>query len=438
MLHPGSLRFHIGLTPLQNAAALYELLFSGVVDVAIARSPEDRDPVILGAKAIKPVGFDRDEALLPHGPRSFQGYRLLTEYFAFPRKFLFFDLTGLTPDAWAKFSNRAGIYIYFGPENEELGRLVSPETLRMGCTPIVNLFTQRADPIAVTQRQTEYRVVPDARRDSAMEVHSIERVSASSPDGQVVEYVPFYSTRHADGTADVEMFWHSARRGRTLAQSGGSQTQPDGTDVYLTLVDLDFSPSLPANCTLHVETNCVNRDVPNSLAVQEGRIRFRLPEGHGPVSDVICLGTPTATRRPEPKRLLLWQVISHLSLNHLSLDDQANAGALKEMLKLYDVVGSADSRDMIDGISDLQCRRGVARVGGTAGGFCRGLDVSLLLDEGKFTGSGAYLFASVLSHFFGLYVSVNSFARVKVTTLRKRSKGEAWTWAPRAGERQLL
>jgi type VI secretion system protein ImpG len=360
---------------------------------------------------------------------------LLTEYFVFPQKFLFFDLVGLAAAHWQKFADRAGIYVYMKAENEELSRFVSVNTLRLGCAPIVNLFRQTADPLHLSHRQTEYRVVPDARRESVLEIYSVDRVVASSPRGEEFEYAPFYSFRHG-GSGDQRTFWHCVRRPR-LSEQGGSDVE--GTDVFLTLVDLDFLPTAPADLTLHLETTCINRGTPTHLVSREGRIRFRFPEGAGPVSDVICLGAPTQTCYPEIRRMLLWRLISHLSLNHVSLHvEDTDASALAEILRLYDPIASRDTRDMIDGILNVSWSRGVARVGGAAGGFCRGLDAEVVLDEEKFTGSSPYLFATVLSHFFGLYVSVNSFSRVKARIERSRGEGASWTWPPQAGERQLL
>ncbi|MBE7181538.1 MAG: type VI secretion system baseplate subunit TssF, partial [Terriglobus roseus] len=58
------------------------------------------------------------------------------------------------------------------------------------------------------------------------------------------------------------------------------------------------------------------------------------------------------------------------------------------------------------------------------------------LDERQFAGGGAYLFASVLDRFLGLYASLNTFSQLSVSTsLRKEVLGE---WHPRAGNRALL
>ena len=69
-------------------------------------------------------------------------------------------------------------------------------------------------------------------------------------------------------------------------------------------------------------------------------------------------------------------------------------------------------------------------------GFCRGLDITLLLDEDKYVGSGVFLFASVLERFLGLYANLNSFTQLTVKT-RQREKALK-QWPPRAGEQILL
>jgi type VI secretion system protein ImpG len=60
------------------------------------------------------------------------------------------------------------------------------------------------------------------------------------------------------------------------------------------------------------------------------------------------------------------------------------------------------------------------------------------LDEEKFLGSGAFLFASVLDRFLGLYASINSFSKLVVTTRQREAQGEFWRWPLRTGEQVLL
>jgi type VI secretion system protein ImpG len=106
------LRFHIG-GDLQAAHWLYELLLTNVSQVLLRCQEKGGKwiSVALGDKAIREVGFNRDEAILPYAETSFQGYRLLQEYFSFPQKFLFFDLTELETVTGGPFSDRLEIVI---------------------------------------------------------------------------------------------------------------------------------------------------------------------------------------------------------------------------------------------------------------------------------------------------------------------------------------
>ena len=129
----GSLRFFLHGQG-QHVFPLYELLMNNVLGVALADSPGDRDPVWLDAKCLQPVGFERDEGMFPYANRSFLGYRLLTEFFTFPQKFLFVDLNGLDRQTLRKLQSRCEIYVYLEKSTLDLEQNVDAETFRLGCT----------------------------------------------------------------------------------------------------------------------------------------------------------------------------------------------------------------------------------------------------------------------------------------------------------------
>ena len=134
----------------------------------------------------------------------------------------------------------------------------------------------------------------------------------------------------------------------------------------------------------------------------------------------------------------MWRLISHLSFNHLSLSDaEDGADALREILKLYDFADSEETALDDRGPVQRALPAGRGRVpGDVRGGFCRGIDVFVHLDEDRFSGSGVFLFASVLERFLGLYCTLNSFSRLIATTNQR--EGELQRWPPRAGEMTLL
>ena len=152
------------------APHLHEMLAAHVIGVALAEAPGDPAPVLLAPASVRPVGFADDEALLPWPARGFAGFRLLTEYFAFSDKFRFFDIDGLDRRTLVLDRNRLEIFIYFDRSMTELERALGTEHLALGCTPMVNIFPQRCEPIRLDQTETEYRVIPDARGVGAFEV----------------------------------------------------------------------------------------------------------------------------------------------------------------------------------------------------------------------------------------------------------------------------
>jgi type VI secretion system protein ImpG len=424
-----SLRFYLK-GQAQHVFALYELIFNHTLAVAAAGSPDDPAPVWLDPDCLRPVGFERDEGMLPYPPRSFVGYRLLTEFFAFPEKFLFIDLAGLSPRVLGGVGNQLEVFLYLNRFSPDLERNLSADTFRLGCTPVVNLYKQRAEPIPLTHTESEYRVVPDARRPLAHEVYSIDRVTGVPAEGESVAYLPFFSVKHAVASRDRERFWHASRR--TAGETPGEA----GTEVFVSLVDLQFQPSAPADWALDVESTCLNRDLPHRLPFGGDQPHLQLSEGDGLVGRVTCLMAPTRTLRPALKQGALWRFISHLSLNHLSLVDGAEgAHALREILKLYDFADSDETRSLIDGVLDVRSRRVASRVGRGGEAVCRGVEVTVHLDEQRFTGSGLYLFACVLERFLALYCTVNAFSKLVVTV--EGRKGELRRWSPRMGEQVL-
>jgi len=428
-----SLRFYLNGEP-QLVYPLYELIFNEQAHITKVelRDSKSRKTIELPPSVIQPVGFAGDEALLEYSPRSFQGYRLLTEYFAFPDKFLFFDVNGLDQAARAGFGEQVEILLYLKDVTPPRAK-VDAGTFQLGCTPIINLFKKVAEPIQLTQQQHEYHVIPDIHRQSVTEIASIDAVTTVDPYlQQSREFQPFYSYRHAYEREQQGAFWYASRR-------PSHRMEDAGTEIYLSLVDLNFSPKVPAVETITCHVTCTNRDLPARLPFGGREGDFEV-ENAGPLARVKCLRKPTETLRPPMRRGAHWRLISHLSLNHLSIVEGQRAGdpeALREILMLYDFMDSSATRKQILGLSKINSRRVVRQTGSRIGtGFVRGIETTMEFDETQFVGSGVFLFASVLERFLGLYASVNSFTQLVAKS--EQREGILKKWKPRAGEMSLL
>jgi type VI secretion system protein ImpG len=434
-LNIDNLRFFLdGESGLVNT--LYEQLFSKLNRIVVRDlTPGSKlSPVTLPASSLKAIGFSNDEGMVPHASRSFVGHRLLMEYFAFPEKFHFVELTGLD-EVWKKGFKDAIelIFLISNVESEDRSQRLelelSKRTFRLGCAPIVNLFPQVAEPIQITQRKYEYPVTPEVRRPYAMEVYSVDEVtSINTANQKITTFQPFYSLRHSAQDEERTCFW--------LARSRPS-TRPndEGTDIYLSLVDLFTQATDPGANILSVRTTCTNRDLPSRLPFGNQDSDFDL-EGSSAMRRIVALRKPTVPVRPTMGKGALWRLISHLSLNYLSLVEDGKE-ALQEILRLYDIGRSPYSKNVIESIVRIQSTRHFARLSSAEGvSFVRGTLIEMELDEDRYAGGGAYLFASVLERFFGLSASLNSFTQLIVTTPQR--KGVLHEWKPRAGRRILV
>jgi type VI secretion system protein ImpG len=416
------------------AYALYELLANNCRQIVVRElSPgAKRQPVTLPASVLQPAGFDEDEALLPYPQRSFAGYRLLQEYFAFPQKFFFFDLGGLDRVARAGFGSAAEVLIFISPferaerqQNLETG--VSADTFRLGCSPVINLFEQTSEPILLDQTRHEYLVVPDARRKQSTETFSIGQVLGVKPNAAgTIPYAPFYSYHHEAGARQA--FWFSTRR------QCGWRTD-NATDVYVSFVDLSGQPAFPEEDSVTLRLTCFNRDLPSRLPFGNPDGDFEL-EGGGPIRKVVALLKPTNVIQPPLGKALHWRLISHLSLNYLSIVE-AGTEALREILRLYNFADVPFHERQIQGILTVDSRPTLTQITSDEGvGFVRGRRVEIEFDEEQFAGGGVYLFASLLERFLGLYVSMNSFTLLAARTRQRKEPFRQWP--PRTGNRVLV
>jgi type VI secretion system protein ImpG len=434
-LKPDKLRFYLdGESGLVNI--LYELLFSRLNRIVVRDLTVGSKlaPITLPASALNAVGFSPNEGMVPYPSASFAGHRLLMEYFAFPEKFFFVDLTGLEAVTHAGFKDAIEV-IFLLSDIEGSGRQqrleleLSKKTFRLGCTPIVNLFSQTAEPIQLNQRKAEYPLVPDVRRPYSVEVFSVDEVAGINAASQkITTYEPFYSLRHFARREDRSCFWLARRR-------PSARPNDDGTDIALSLLDLNLTTADPDASVLSVKTTCTNRDLPSRLPFGNQDSDFEL-EGAAPMKRIVALRKPTPPVRPPMGRSILWRLVSHLSLNYLSLVSEGK-DALQEILRLYDVGRTAYSQNVIQSILNIRSRPHFARLVSEQGvSFARGMRIEMAIDEDQFTGGGAFLFAAMLERFFGLAASLNSFTQLSVTTPQR--KEGLHEWEPRSGRRLLI
>lgn len=379
----------------------------------------------LATDEVQPLGFGEEEALLPYPPNAFRGYRHLQEYFAFPEKFLFVSVQGLArletlPRAVRRQARGLELRFDIGRIARQ-PRLPTRDNLRLHCVPVVNLFRHDALPIRLDGKRDEYPLFPAGHGREHLGVFAVERVTGWQPGGLGHrEYLPFESFAHDLSFGGQGGRPHYAVRQRTALLHGG-------IDTYLAFGDPGNEPD-----TLSIELTCTNQNLP--LRLRGGDLCLPTENTPGGLA-FRNLAAPTASHAPVLSGDRLWQLVSNLSLNYLSLTD---VDALRTVLASYDLPRQHDrqaervSRQRLAALHAIS-HRPVDRL--YRGLPIRGIATQLDMDASGFRSEGElYLFASVLNEFFALYASLNSFHQLSVRSLQ----GEVYLWTPRMGQQPLI
>lgn len=422
-------------------ARLYEAIFSHAVGV-VMRPAGDNPPWqrTLSAERIRQVGFGDEEHLLPYGTRSFQGYRLLHEYFAFPQRYMFFEIGGLGKYIGNAVTSELDLFILLKHGDPRLENEVAASNFVLNCAPAINLFPMQPDQVDVSDTKHRFHVVGDRTRPLDFEVYQINQIvgyGSQMGDRQVFE--PFYSAKGYD--LESRAYFSSFRMPRRLSDrelNHGTRSGYAGSEVYVSLVDANNAPYRPNIKQLALNTLCTNRDLP--LLMQTGsRNSDFIMDLNAPIEGVRVIAGPTPPRPSLAEGSFTWRIINHLSLNYLSLMDTEEgdaASALRELLGLYGSVADPAIRKQINSLRHVRSAPVIRRVEGAGQiAFARGLEIQVTVEEESVEGAGSFLLGAVLERFFAKHVSLNSFTETVIAT---DEQGEIKRWKARMGQRKLV
>ncbi len=422
---------------------LHELLSTQVSALAGRSTDRRADWVMqLPQGRVMPRGFDPEEALLPTPQRSFDGYRLLQEYFAMPERFHFVELRGLSMALARAAGDDVDIYILLREGDPNVASGVTPEAFTLNAVPAINLFQKRCDRVHVSASDVDQHVVADRTAPLDFEIYALDSVVGISGEGEKdVLFRPFYSADDLTAAGETHAAYYTqSRKMRQRAERErlkGVRTSYLGSELYLSLVDATQAPYGAQLHQLAINAMVTNRDLPLLLPTGAKDV-FYLPEG-GPVAHIT---TPVSPTRPRPSMAqgdTAWRLISHLSLNYLSIADadaDDSAAALRELIGIYAPEGNRVLEKQLEGLTGVSTRPIVRRMADEVlSTAVRGLEISVRFDESFFEGTSVYLMGAVLERFFRKYVSINSFTE---TVLVTQQRGEITRWRPDTGLGRII
>ncbi|MGF6649532.1 type VI secretion system protein ImpG [Paraburkholderia youngii] len=398
-----------------GGSKLLLLLMNHVTEVRISGGSGDR--FSLGANSLSSSGFDEDLLTYPsHGPSS---YRIIQEFFAQPEKFLFVDVAGLKRWTANATGSSFSIKLTFDTLHDWMPD-IDADSFMLNVAPAINVFPHVADPITHDHRVTEYRVNPEGRDRCHYQIYSVDQVLGyQQGNSQERVYQPFSTFRH-DGNG-VQLSY------RTTLKTANVER---GSDLYLAL---NYPPSeTPQQETLSIRLTCTNRSLPEGL--KPGDIRIPTSTSPDQMAFTNIRGI-TPEQDPPAGEELLWCLLSHVSLNLLSI---ADAGNLRKLLGLYVFRGQQgrelSNRRRIDGIVEVTATRETRLVG--RGGIRRGQLIRIRCREDHYAGIGdLYLFGCMLERFLCDYAGINSYTRVE---LEDTLSGTIFKWRPKFGQQPML
>ncbi|MEZ5796356.1 MAG: type VI secretion system baseplate subunit TssF [Paracoccaceae bacterium] len=425
-----------------RSGAILDGLFAAPLPVQ-ARRAEAAAPFHAGALPGL-IGLRDDEALLPRLRPSFEGYRLLREYFLMPERFHAVRLEGLSGAVRAS-AQKMEIILPLGRPAPAIAE-VSAKDFRLFATPVVNLFEKECNVVEMDPRTTAHVVHADRTRALDFEIHHLLHVSDAEAAGPQSDLASLYSPAARAGSGMVYTTERRPRRpGTEELRRGQTRTSYTGDDLFISVArPAGVQQDKPLR-RLDIRALVSNRDLPifddsPKLAVDSG----------DPVARVELLA---AMRRPRPSLRaglpqvgrdgeaayddLTWRLIAQLSLNHLSLAEESQgAEPLRALLEIYADRGDPGLSRHVRSLARVTSRQVIERLD-LPGPLClgKGVEITLHVDEGQLSGGSVLLLSALLSRLFARHASINSFVR---TRTRLQQKQEEVAWPMSLGNRDLI
>ncbi|MDR3224397.1 MAG: type VI secretion system baseplate subunit TssF [Holosporales bacterium] len=403
-----NLLFHINSEIQEDAILIYSALFSNPTRTVFLKINDNY--IQMNAQDIVQCGFDDKESVCPVPRYSTNVLQLFQELLHFKRKFMFFRILNLDR-LLEKFchaeTKNISIVIDIDLSNDRIFQIIKNDSIMIGATPIVNLFPVTSDPFRFDGTKTRYLLLADQAKDKSVEIHSISSlhmIDSITKEDNIVQ--PYFSLETDSDTNVIhDTFWVHSKENAEIRNL-------EGSDTYVSLVDTKMNPFDVYDNVVYAKTLCTNRFEP--MDVKTFSIMHIESVETAGYSAKLLYKTSSPISFTE-NSTALWNLVSQLSSNHLSIKQSQNLLlVVKKIIDIFSSDNNVKASEILDNIADIQIKEIVKRFGKDAWrGFVKGIEVSVYTTED----SGAkfsYLFCSVLNRYLSSIITINSFISLKL------------------------
>ena len=365
------------------------------------------------------MGFDELQSVLPIDQHTHHAYRLLMEYFCVPEKFNFLKLKLDFIKYFNLEQSEFELQMHFKLNLNDQASIrnyseLNAANFKLFATPIVNLFKKQAEPQKINHKRMEYPLITDAHHPEYYQAYSILKMNMvrekSDQDQVFYPVLPFFAMSHYH--QDKVQFFYSLNP---------EQMKNKHQELNYSVISRALEPHATQSDFISTEILCTNRELPyesynkdqNALTLNDSNLARR----------ALMLKRPSIPYYFEQNKKEQWRIISHLSLNNLSLMKGDAVSHIKELLALYNLSKSKENQIIIDAIKNIQFSTTQKLVESKPFPlFVRGLKVEVEVDAEVFRGHSLYIFSQLLTHVFNLKVNMNSFVDVIIVDVNTQQE----------------
>jgi type VI secretion system protein ImpG len=326
---------------------------------------------------------------LPTTSRENAAYKIITEFNAFPKKFMFFKIV-------FKIQPKNQIIIPFSC-NKDI--FLKKNNLLLNCTPAINLFEKNSEPLNINQKDTSYTIKADNNLGKNIEIYSVLSVEDTQFNSNK-KYLPYFECNHFLDDDKQNIFWIMQRyKSKNLKQNENKILFIDNSG--------GFEKSVLYAKLLCLQKNANALDANENWNINSANINLKC----------VNLDKPTEYIPPISSSRTQWRLISHLAVNHFGIEGEQGLNYIKELLSIYNIQNH-NNASVISCLKSLEYASSMVYED-----MCMLPKAQITLVADSHKSSKVFLLARVLGAFFGKTLSFNTKIDLE---LRKFENNKVW------------